>query len=60
MKLAEILLEQLPNVIEIDFFTKTNKNIFFEKLDLARDDLHYGVESNKNLAILLLDKLKIN
>lgn len=60
MKLAELLLEQLNNVVEIDFFTKTNKNIFFEKLDLARDDLHYGVQSNKNLAKLLIDKLKIN
>jgi len=60
MKLAEILLEQLPNVVEIDFFTKTNKNIFFDCLDLARDDLHYGVESNKNLAKLLIDKLKIS
>jgi hypothetical protein len=60
MKLAEILLEQLPNVVEIDFFTKTNKNIFFDCLDLARDDLHYGVESNKNLATLLLNKLKIS
>jgi hypothetical protein len=61
IKLAESLLEQLPNVVEIDFFTKTNKNIFFERLDLARDDLHYGVESNKNLASKLYDRMhKIN
>lgn len=57
MKLAEILLEQIPNVIEIDFFNKTDKNIFFEKLDLARDDLHYGVESNKNVAHLIIDSI---
>lgn len=61
IKLAESLLEQLPNVVEIDFFTKKNKNIFFERLDLARDDLHYGVESNKNLASKLYDRMhKIN
>jgi hypothetical protein len=59
LRLAEIYLEKLDNVIGIDIFESVPRksNIFFEKLDLARDDLHYGVASNKNLAKLLINKL---
>jgi hypothetical protein len=58
VKLAQELLKQIHNVIQIDFFTKTNNNIFFEKLDSARDDLHYGMLSNRNVANLLIENIK--
>lgn len=58
IKLAEILLEHIPNLLEIEFFTKKNNNIFFEKLDVARDDLHYGYKSNENLANLIVSRLR--
>lgn len=60
LKLAQILLEKLDNVITIDIFEFVDRksNIFFEKLDLARDDLHYGVLSNRKIANLVLDIIK--
>ena len=58
IKLAEVLLEHIPNVLEIDFFERKKNNIFFEQLDLARDDLHYGYKSNKNVADLILSRLR--
>jgi len=59
MKLVDVLLEYIPNVLEIDFFEKRkNNNIFFEKLDLARDDLHYGYKSNENIANLIVSRLR--
>jgi hypothetical protein len=60
LKLAEVFLEKLDNVIGIDIFESVERksNLFFEKLDLARDDLHYGVLSNRNTANLVLDIIK--
>lgn len=59
MKLAKVLLDCIPDVLEVDFFTKTDDyNIFFEHLDSARDDLHAGYKSNKNVADLIVSRLR--
>jgi hypothetical protein len=60
LKLAEIFLQKLENLIGIDIFESVDRksNLFFEKLDLARDDLHYGVLSNRNIANLVLSSIK--
>ena len=60
LRLAEIFLEKLDNVIGIDIFEFVDRkaNLFFDRLDLARDDLHYGVLSNRNIANLVLDSIK--
>lgn len=59
LKLAEIFLEKLDNVITIDIFEFVDRrsNIFFERIDLARDDMHYGILSNTKLANLLINRI---
>ena len=58
MKLAESLLKQIPNVIDFNFFSATGKKILFNKSDLARDDLHYGVKTHRSIADMLLENIK--
>lgn len=44
-------------IIQVSYQEKNAVNkIFYQSHDLARDGRHYGVESNKNLAIKIADK----
>lgn len=49
-------IKNIP-IIQVSYQEKnaTNK-VFYQSYDLARDGCHYGVESNKNLAMKIADK----
>ena len=60
LELAKLYVSTIPNVTTININYNNNDDILFEMYDLARDGLHFGIESNRILADLILEKISVN
>jgi len=56
-QLAKILIESMNNVTLVNLATNNNE-VHFKRYDFARDGLHFGIESNRILADILLEKIQ--
>ncbi len=57
--LAKILIASMNNVIKVSLLSNENE-VHFKRYDIARDGLHYGIESNRILAEHILEKISLN
>lgn len=48
----------IPITLLAEQFSTYPADILYKKIDIARDDKHYGVESNKNIANLIASQLR--